>query len=82
VSYLARLAAHQLEEQKDRSPPTRFQARFALASMYDRAASADTQKGSAGGNQAAPAEETPVPPEQAPAPPEQAPAPKAAEPPR
>jgi chromosome segregation ATPase len=80
--FLARLAAHQLEEQKDRLAAYEVQARFALASMYDRAASADTQKGSAGGNQAAPAEETPAPPEQAPVPPEQAPVPKAAEPPR
>jgi chromosome segregation ATPase len=80
--FLARLAAHQLEEQKDRLAAYEVQARFALASMYDRAASADTQKGSAGGNQAAPAEETLAPPEQAPVPPEQAPVPKAAEPPR
>jgi len=95
--FLARLAAHQLEEQKDRLAAYEIQARFALASMYDRAASADTTpRGSAGGNPAAPAEETPAPPEQAPAPPEQAPAPpeqapappeqapvpKAAEPPR
>src|SRR3989440_489673 len=93
--FLARLAAHQLEEQKDRLAAYQVQARFALASMYDRAANAGTQKES-GGNQAAPAEETPAPPEQAPAPPEQtpappeqtpappeqAPAPKAAEPPR
>jgi len=93
--FLARLAARQLEEQKDRLAAYQVQARFALASMYDRAASAGAQKGS-GGNQAAPAEQTPAPPEQAPAPPEQtpappeqapappeqAPAPKAAEPPR
>jgi len=83
--FLARLAAHQLEEQKDRLAAYQVQARFALASMYDRAANAGTQKES-GGNQAAPAaappEETPAPPEQAPAPPEQAPVPKTAEPPR
>src|SRR5437660_1299521 len=82
--FLARLAAHQLEEQKDRLAAYQVQARFALASMYDRAANAGTQKES-GGNQAAPAaappEETPARPEQAPAPPEQAPVPKTAEPP-
>src|SRR6266513_2976664 len=72
--FLARLAAHQLEEQKDRLAAYQVQARFALASMYDRAANAGTQKES-GGNQAAPAEEAPAPPEQAPAPPEQTPAP-------
>src|SRR6266513_4313237 len=81
----ARLAAHQLEEQKDRLAAYQVQARFALASMYDRAANAGTQRES-GGNQAAPAaappEETPAPPEQAPAPPEQVPVPKTAEPPR
>jgi len=77
--FLARLAAHQLEEQKERLAAYEVQARFALASMYDRAASAGTQKGTEGGNQAAPAaappEETPAPPEQTPAPPEQTPAP-------
>src|SRR6202030_257707 len=77
--FLARLAAHELEGQKDRLAAYQVQARFALASMYDRAANADTtQKGAAGDNQAAPAPpagEAPVPPEQAPAPPEQAPAP-------
>ena len=78
--YLARLAAHELEGQKDRLAAYQVQARFALASMYDRAANADTaQKGTEGGNQAAPA--TP-PPEEAPTPPEEAPVPKATEPPR
>ncbi len=85
--FLARLAAHELEEQKDRLAAYQVQARFALASMYDRAANADTtQKGTGGGNQAAPAtpppEEAPAPLEQAPPPPEEAPVPKAAEPPR
>jgi hypothetical protein len=92
--FLARVAAHELEGQKDRLAAYQVQARFALASMYDRAANADTtQKGAAGGNQAAPAtpppeeapappEEAPAPPEQAPVPPEQAPVPKATEPPR
>jgi hypothetical protein len=82
---LARLAAHELEGQKDRLAAYQVQARFALASMYDRAANADTtQKGTEGGNQPAPAppEDAPAPPEQAPPPPEEAPVPKAAEPPR
>jgi len=65
--FLARLAAHQLEEQKDRLAAYEVQARFALASMYDSRRQRGTpRKGSAGGNQAAPAEETPAPPEQAP----------------
>ncbi|HXL76051.1 MAG TPA: hypothetical protein VN967_09400, partial [Burkholderiales bacterium] len=85
--FLARLAAHELEGQKDRLAAYQVQARFALASMYDRAANADTtQKGTEGGSQAAPAtpppEEAPAPPEQAPPPPEEAPVPKATEPPR
>jgi len=85
--FLARLAAHELEGQKDRLAAYQVQARFALASMYDRAANADTtQKGTEGGSQAAPAtpppEEAAAPPEQAPPPPEEAPVPKATEPPR
>src|SRR5256885_2042577 len=86
--YLARVAAHQLEEQKDRLAAYQVQARFALASMYDRAASADTtQKGTPGGNEPAPAEPPagqtpPAPPGQVPPPPEEAPVPKAPEPPR
>jgi len=86
--YLARVAAHQLEEQKDRLAAYQVQARFALASMYDRAASADTtQKGTPGGNEPAPAEPRagqtpPAPPGQVPPPPEEAPVPKAPEPPR
>src|SRR5207237_2549 len=38
--FLARVAAHQLEEQKDRLATYQVQARFALATMYDRAANA------------------------------------------
>jgi chromosome segregation ATPase len=66
--FLARLAAHELEEQKDRLAAYQVQARFALATMYDRAANADTKP-------------APAPPEEAPAPPEQAP-PAPPEPPR
>jgi hypothetical protein len=84
--FLARLAVHELEGQKDRLAAYQVQARFALASMYDRAANADTQKGTEGGNRAAPAtpppEEAAAPPEQAPPPPEEAPVPRATEPPR
>jgi len=85
--FLARLAAHELEEQKDRLAAYQVQARFALASMYDRAANADTTpKGTEGGNRAAPAtpppEEAAAPPEPAPPAPEEAPVPKATEPPR
>jgi hypothetical protein len=76
--FLARLAARELEEQKDRLAAYEVQARFALASMYDRAANADTKPAPA----TPPAEEAPAPPEQAPPPPEEAPVPKAAEPPR
>src|SRR5205807_902196 len=36
--FLARVAAHQLEEQKDRLATYQVQARFALATMYDGAA--------------------------------------------
>jgi phage shock protein A len=85
--FLARLAAHELEGQKDRLAAYQVQARFALASMYDRAANADTTpKRAEGGNQAAPAapppEEAAAPPEPAPPPPEETPLPKATEPPR
>jgi Tetratricopeptide repeat len=38
--YLAQLAVHKLEQQKDRLAAYEIQARFALASMYDRAANA------------------------------------------
>lgn len=82
--FLARLAARQLEEQKDRLATYEVQARFALASMYDRAASAaeaakeptaPVQKG---------AEEASPPPEETAPPAKEAPttAPPAQEPPR
>jgi len=56
-AYLARIAVHELEQQKDRLETYQVQARFALATMYDRAAnpegaggkaSAPVQKGAAG----------------------------------
>lgn len=43
--YLAQLAVHQLDEQKSRLAAYQVQARFALATMYDRAANeSDTDK--------------------------------------
>jgi hypothetical protein len=39
-TYLAQLAVHELEQQKDRLATYQVQARFALATMYDRAAAA------------------------------------------
>ena len=42
TGYLAQLAIHELDEQKDRLAAYQVQARFALASMYDRAANEDT----------------------------------------
>jgi hypothetical protein len=39
--YLAQIAVHELQGQKDRLATYQIQARFALASMYDRAANAD-----------------------------------------
>jgi TolA-binding protein len=41
TGYLAQLAIQQLDEQKDRLAAYQVQARFALASMYDRAANED-----------------------------------------
>jgi predicted negative regulator of RcsB-dependent stress response len=56
-AFLAQIAVHELEQQKDRLAIYQVQARFALASMYDRAANpaaggkpgAPAQKGAAGG---------------------------------
>jgi hypothetical protein len=39
--YLAQLAVHELEQQKDRLAAYQMQARFALATMYDRAATSE-----------------------------------------
>jgi hypothetical protein len=74
--YLAQLAVHELEQQKDRLAAYQAQARFALATMYDRAASAEeAAHGKAPAPQDAPAAapgETPPP---APEPPPPAPEP-------
>ncbi|HET9388435.1 MAG TPA: tetratricopeptide repeat protein [Steroidobacteraceae bacterium] len=43
--YLAQVAVGELEQQKDRLATYQVQARFALATMYDRAANADQTQG-------------------------------------
>ena len=63
--FLARVAAHQLEEQKDRLATYQVQARFALATMYDRAANAQGARTPA---PVSPAGETPPAPEAMPEP--------------
>src|SRR5438270_4753431 len=63
--FLARVAAHQLEEQKDRLATYQVQARFALATMYDRAANAQGARAPA---PVSPAGETPPAPEAMPEP--------------
>jgi Tetratricopeptide repeat-like domain/Tetratricopeptide repeat len=45
--YLAQIAVQELEQQKTRLAAYEVQARFALATMYDRAASAGTSRGKA-----------------------------------
>jgi hypothetical protein len=46
-SFLARLAVRELEQQKDRLATYQVQARFALATMYDRAATGDAARSQA-----------------------------------
>jgi hypothetical protein len=58
--YLERLAIQQLEEQKDRLNAYKVQARFALASIYDRAANAASEK-PAEGTPGQPAPQQPLP---------------------
>ena len=66
--YLAQVAVGELEQQKDRLATYQIQARFALGSMYDRAAS----------EQAAPASRPPAPQQKdAPEEPDAEPAPQA-----
>ena len=69
--YLAQVAVHELEQQKDRLSTYQVQARFALATMYDRAANAQTpraapaaplQKGSEPSQDSAPPAPEPPPP--------------------
>jgi hypothetical protein len=74
--YLAQLAVHELDEQKTRLAAYQVQARFALASMYDRAANQEETRGEKGaalpkGLQKpgdAPADDTPMDQGAAPAP--------------
>jgi chromosome segregation ATPase len=44
TGYLAQLAVHELEEQKGRLAAYQVQARFALATMYDRAANEESPR--------------------------------------
>ena len=46
--YLARLAIHELDDQKTRLAAYQVQARFALATMYDRAANQEETRGEKG----------------------------------
>jgi len=78
-TYLAQVAVDELEQQKNRLSTYQVQARFALATMYDRAANAEA---AAPADQAQPQQSPPdstssAPPEAAPAPPapQSAPAP-------
>jgi hypothetical protein len=48
TDYLAQLAVHELDEQKTRLAAYQVQARFALASMYDRAANQEETRGEKG----------------------------------
>jgi hypothetical protein len=79
TAYLAQLAIHELDEQKTRLAAYQVQARFALASMYDRAANEDTthkEPGAAVPKSAKPDDDTPAGAE----PSDKAPAPEAAPP--
>ena len=77
--YLAQLAIQQLDEQKDRLAAYQVQARFALASMYDRAANEDQthkkEPGAAVPKSSQPDDDTPAAP-----PSDKTPAPDAAPP--
>jgi hypothetical protein len=89
-AYLERVAVHELEQQKDRLAAYEVQARFALATMYDRAANAAASRktqvapvqkgaeGDAGGNDVPP----PGSPPPGSTPAQQAAPPPATEPPR
>jgi lipopolysaccharide biosynthesis regulator YciM len=73
-AYLAQVAVHELEQQKDRLATYQVQARFALATMYDRAAAAQdaarartaTPNKGAGGPELPAAGEPQTPPQAAP----------------
>jgi lipopolysaccharide biosynthesis regulator YciM len=83
-AHLAQLAVHELEQQKDRLAVYQVQARFQLATMYDRAANSDAGRGKTpapvqkGGDSAAapaPAEPSPETPPDAQPQPQPAPPP-------
>ena len=84
TEYLAQLAVHELDEQKTRLAAYQVQARFALASMYDRAANQEETRGEKGaalpkGLQKpgdAPADDTPMDATPAPATPPESTAPE------
>ena len=62
TGYLADLAVHELDEQKGRLAQYQVQARYALASMYDRAAADETPQkkpGAAGPKSDKPGDDTP-----------------------
>jgi hypothetical protein len=86
-AYLAQLAVRELEQQKDRLAAYQVQARFALATMYDRAANAQDARARAAAQDKGTAGSQATPPAAAPATPEppatpSAPAPPTPEPPR
>jgi hypothetical protein len=81
-AYLARLAVHELEQQKDRLAAYQVQARFALATMYDRAASAQAAHGKSQVPVQKGAEETAPETVEPPGRPQDQPPPTPAEPPR
>jgi hypothetical protein len=58
-AYLAQVAVAELEQQKDRMATYQVQARFALATMYDRAANPPPEKKDAAPAQQGPADQGP-----------------------
>ena len=69
-AYLARVATSELQAQKERLATYQVQARFALASMYDRAANADAARAKPPAPVQKGAADEPAPPPEAPAAPE------------
>jgi hypothetical protein len=90
-AFLARIAVGELEQQKDRLTTYQVQARFALATMYDRAANAADARGKPaapvqkGADEEPPSSEVPsgeVPSGEPPTQPQSSPPPATPEPPR
>ena len=78
TGYLAQLAVHELDEQKGRLAAYQVQARFALATMYDRAANEENPKkepGAAVPKSMAPQDQSATPAHGASSPPDQGGAP-------